>query len=296
MSTEKYMTFWEHTEELVKRLKVVLYTFIISTVAMMIFPANLFSLLNNPLSFFEFYEPLIAVVLRGIRQQVLPEGVKLIGLEISSPIELYFITSALFGVAITTPVFAYEMFKFIDPALYPHERHDIYPFLASFSILFICGLAFGYIILTPILIRATIPFFKIAGAEMVISIMDFYTTVFAVTLVTGLTFTVPIFIILLAKYGIIETGGLRKYRIYWYFAWFIITALITPDGGPIADLILFIPTIILLEAGILIARHYEKKSEIKRPQWSTKKATCKFCGETIPQNITFCPHCGKSQK
>jgi sec-independent protein translocase protein TatC len=290
------MSFWEHTEELVKRLKVVLYTFIISTIAMMVFPANLASLANNPLSFFEFYEPLIAVVLRVIRQQVLPEGVRLIGLEISSPIELYFIASAIFGAAITAPVFAYEVFRFIDPALYPHERRDIYPFLAAFLALLVGGLAFGYIILTPILIRATMPFFSIAGAELVISIMDFYTIVFAVTLVTGLMFTVPVFIVLLAKYGIIGTGRLRKYRKYWYLIWFIITAIITPDGGPIADLILFIPTVILLEAGILIASRYEKKSEIRRPRLFNEKETCKFCRKDIPPDTAFCPYCGKSQK
>jgi sec-independent protein translocase protein TatC len=290
------MSFWEHAEELAKRLKVVLYTFIISTIAMMVFPANLVSLVNNPLGFFEFYEPLIAVVLRGIRQQVLPEGVRLIGLEISSPIELYFVASALFGVVITAPVFAYEVFKFIDPALYPHERRDIYPFLASFSALLVCGLAFGYIILTPILIRATMPFFSIVGAEMVISVMDFYTIVFATTVLTGLMFTVPVFIVLLVKYGIIGTGRLRKNRKYWYLVWFAITALITPDGGPIADLILFIPAVILLEAGILIASRYEKKGEIRHPRWFTEEAKCKFCGKLIPTHTTFCPHCGKSQE
>jgi sec-independent protein translocase protein TatC len=290
------MTFWEHTDELVKRLKVVLYTFVISTIAMMVFPANLMSLVYNPLGFFDFYEPLIAVLLRGIRQQVLPEGVKLIGLEISSPIELYFFASALFGVAVVAPVFAYEIFRFIDPALYPHERHDIYPFLASFSALLIGGLAFGYIILTPILIRATMPFFSIVGAEMVISVMDFYTMVFAVTLITGLMFTIPVFLILFVKYGIIGTKTLRKYRKYWYLIWFAITALITPDGGPIGDLILFIPTVMLLEAGILIARRYEKKGEIRRSRWFTEEATCKFCGKIIPPDTAFCPYCGKSQK
>ncbi len=289
------MTFWEHTDELVKRLKVVLYTFVITTIAMMVFPANLMSLVYNPLDFFKFYEPLIAILLRGIRQQVLPEGVKLIGFEISSPIELYFLTSALFGAAVAAPVFAYEIFRFIDPALYPHERHDIYPFLASFLVLLISGLVFGYIILTPILIRATMPFFSIVGAEMVISVMDFYTVVFAVTLITGLMFTIPVFLVLFVKYGIIGTSRLRKYRKYWYLIWFAITALITPDGGPIADMILFIPTVMLLEAGILIARRYEKKGEIRRSRWSSGEAVCKFCGKTILTSTIFCPHCGKAQ-
>jgi sec-independent protein translocase protein TatC len=288
----KYMSFWEHTEELVRRLKVVLYTLVISTVLMMVLPAN-FSFLNNP---FEFYEPLVGVILRGVREQVLPQEVKLIGLEFVAPIELYFVASFIIGLAITAPVLAYEIFKFLDPALYPHERRDVYPFMSAFLLLFVIGMVFGYEILTPVLIRATIPFFTVVGAEPIISIMDFYTIVFITTIITGACFTFPVFIVLLVKYGIMGTQTLRKRRVYVYLALFVITALITPDGGPIADLLLFIPIITLVELGILFARRYEKKGEARRFSLFTPGATCKFCGSNIPADTTFCPKCGKSQK
>jgi sec-independent protein translocase protein TatC len=286
------MSFWEHTEELVRRLKVVLYTLVISTVMMMVLPANP-SFISNPLG---YYEPLVAVVLRAIREQTLPRGVKLIGLEFVAPIELYLIASFFFGVAITAPVLAYEIFKFIDPALYPHERRDIYPFMSAFLVLFIIGMVFGYEILTPVLIRATIPFFTVVGAEPIISIMDFYTIVFITTIITGVCFTFPVFIVLLVKYGIMGTQTLRKRRLYVYLALFVITALITPDGGPIADLLLFIPIVMLVELGILFARRYEKKGETRRFSLFTSGATCKFCGSKIPDDTIFCPKCGKSQK
>jgi len=291
-SNDRLMTFWSHIEELAKRLKTVIYTLVISTIVIMVLPANP-SFLNNP---FEFYDPLVAVILRIVREHVLPPDVKLIGLEISAPIELYVVASFILGLVVTAPVFAYEIYRFIDPALYAHERRDVYPFLASFSILLIVGLAFGYVVLTPLLIRATFPFFTAVGAELVISIMDFYTIVFITTVMTGIMFTFPVFFVVLVKYGVIGTNILRKNRKYFYIAWFIITAIITPDGGPIADLILFIPTILLIELGILFARRYEKKGEIKSALWFIEEEKCKFCGNAISRDAVFCPKCRKSQK
>jgi len=292
LSKDRQMTFWDHIEEFAKRLKIAIYTLVASTIIIMVLPANP-SFFNNP---FEFYDPLVAVILRAVREHILPPNVKLIGLEISAPIELYVIASFIIGLAITAPVFAYEIYRFIDPALYPHERGDVYPFLLSFFTLFIAGLAFGYIVLTPILIRATFPFFAAVGAELYISIMDFYTIIFITTLITGLTFTFPVFLVLLVKYGIMETSLIRKNRKYVYIGWFIITAIITPDGGPIADLILFIPTILLIETGILFARRYEKKGEVRRARWLPDEVKCKSCGKEISSDTLFCPKCGKSQK
>ena len=91
----------------------------------------------------------MAVILRKIREQTLPETVRLIGLEFAIPIELYVLASFILGLAITVPVFAYEVYRFVDPALYPNERRDVYPFVASVSILFLVGAVFSYVVLTP---------------------------------------------------------------------------------------------------------------------------------------------------
>ena len=290
---DRLMSFWDHTEELAKRLKIVLYTLFISTVAIMILPADL-SFLKNPI---QFYNPLIAVILRSIREQILPENVKLIGLEITAPIQLYLITSFIFGLAVTVPVFAYEIYRFVDPALYPHERRDVYPFMAFVSILFISGAIFGYRVLTPYIILAMFPFFSAVGAEMVISVMDFYTLIFIMTLITGLTFTFPAFFVLLVKYGIVGTDIFKRNRRYVYAAFFIIAMILTPDGGfPLGNLMIWIPMVLLMEIGILFAHRYEKKGEVCRVSWLSRGASCKFCRAAISADTTFCPDCGKSQK
>jgi len=290
---ERLMNFWEHTEELAKRLRIVLSTLIISTVAMMVLPADL-SFLKNPL---EFYKPLVAVILRSIREQILPPNVELIGLEFTAPIQLYVIASFIFGVAVTVPVFAYEVYKFIDPALYPHERIDVYPFVASVSVLFVVGALFGYRVLMPYLILAMVPFFSAVGAEMVISIMDFYNILFVTTVITGLAFSFPVYFVLLVKYGIVGTGIITSNRRYLYAALFILTMILTPDGGfPLGNFMIWIPMVLLMEIGILFAHRYEKKGEARRITWFSRGASCKFCGASISADESFCPKCGKSQK
>lgn len=290
---ERLLDFWEHTEELAKRLRIVLTTLIISTVAMMVLPADL-SFLKNPL---EFYNPLVAVILRSIREQILPPDVQLIGLEFTAPIQLYFIASFTFGVAVTVPVFAYEIYRFIDPALYPHERRDVYPFVTSVSVLFVVGALFGYRILMPYLILAMFPFFSAVGAEMVISIMDFYNILFVTTVITGLAFTFPVYFVLLVKYGILGTGILTRNRRYVYAAFFILTMILTPDGGfPLGNLMIWIPMVLLMEIGILFARRYEKKDEARRISWLPRGTSCRFCGASVSADESFCTRCGKSQK
>jgi sec-independent protein translocase protein TatC len=290
---DRLMSFWDHTEELAKRLRIVLYTLFISTAVMMVLPADL-SFLKNPTA---FYDPLVAVILRSIREQVLPPDVKLIGLEFTAPIQLYLIASFIFGLAVTVPVFAYEIYRFIDPALYPHERRDVYPFVASVSVLFVVGAFFGYRVLMPYLILAMFPFFTAVGAEMVISIMDFYTILFVTTIITGLAFTFPVYFVLLVKYGIVSTGIFTKNRRYIYAAFFIITMILTPDGGfPLGNLMIWIPMVLLMEIGILFARRYERKGGVRRVSWLSRGASCKFCGASISADAAFCPQCGKSQK
>jgi sec-independent protein translocase protein TatC len=286
-------SYWEHTDELVKRLKVVLYTLVFSTVAMMVLPANL-AFFQNP---FQSYEPLVGVILKGIREQILSEDIRLIGLKLTVPIELYILASFIFGVAITIPVFAYEVGRFIEPALYQHEKRQVYPFVASVSILFLVGAVFSYTVLMPHVILGIFPFFSLVGAEPVISVMDFYKVVFTFVLVVGSVFTFPAFFVLLVKFGIIGTKLFTKNRRYLYAALFIFAMVLTPDGGfPFGNLIIWIPMILLMEIGFLVARHYEKEGESRVERWFSGGSSCKFCGKSMSADTVFCPNCGKSQK
>jgi sec-independent protein translocase protein TatC len=284
------MPFWDHMGELAKRLKIVLCVLVVGTVLFMILPSDL-SFLSNPL---QFYDPLVALILRQIRVQMLPPNVRLIGYEPTVPMELYLVASFVMGFAVSTPVLAYETYRFIDPALYPHERQAIYPFVLSFTALFIVGATFGYKILTPFTIWALFPFFTAVGAEQIISIMDFYNMVFVSTLLCGLIFTWPVFFVLLVRFGVLQTSMISSNRKFVYAAMYIITAFVTPDGGPLPDLMLFIPMVALTETAIFFGRRYEKSGPITNKP-AREGSRCKFCVAEIELGKAFCDACGRAQ-
>lgn len=284
------MPFWDHVSELAKRLKVILYILVISTILFMVLPSDL-NFLSKPL---EFYDPIVALILRQIRAQMLPPDVRLIGYELTAPLELYIIASVIFAFAVTIPVTAYEIYRFVDPALYPHERRAVYPFVLSFTVLFVVGAAFGYKILTPFMIWALFPFFTAIGVEKVVSVMDFYNMVFVSTILSGLIFTWPVFFVLLVRFGVVQTSMISKNRKYVYAAMYIVTAFVTPDGGPIADVMLFLPMVVLTETAVYFGRRYEKSRKVAGMTTRTVGG-CKFCGAELAPGKPFCEKCGKAQ-
>jgi sec-independent protein translocase protein TatC len=290
---ERAGTIYEHLSELASRLKIVLYSLFVTTTIFMVFPANS-SFIQNP---FAFYDPLIALVLRQVIKDVLPAGIQLIAGEFTAPLEIYLIASVLLGVAVSSPVIAFEIYRYIDPALYPQERKAVYPFVVSFTVLFAIGAAFGYKILAPFMLWAMLPFFRLTGAVPIIYVMDFYNLVFITTLTAGFSFTMPVFFVLLVRFGIIKTSYVTTRRRYIYAALYIITAVITPDGGPIADIALFVPMAILLELAVFFGKRYEKSSKVLyRP--TTEKLSyvkCRFCGALLTGRLGFCPECDRAQ-
>lgn len=113
--------FWGHVAELAKRMKLVLVVFLSSLMVLLVLPSNsdLFALTDN-------YKPLMSVLLTNIATIYLPPNVTLFANSMSDPITLYVYAALVFAIGITLPVFAYEAYKFIDPALYPHERKAIF--------------------------------------------------------------------------------------------------------------------------------------------------------------------------
>jgi len=286
-------TVFEHIGELAARVKIIFYSLIATTIFFMVFPANR-SFLQNPLA---FYDPLIALVLQQVLKDVLPTGVQLIAGEFTAPLEIYLIGSLLLGVATSAPVIAYEVYKYVNPALYPEERQAVYPFVLSFTILFLIGAAFGYKVLAPFMIWAMIPFFTLAGAVPIIYVMDFYNLVFITTLTTGFAFTLPVFFVLLVRFGILKTSYVTTRRRYIYAALYIITAVVTPDGGPIADIALFVPMAVLLELAVMFGKRYEKRGQISSRHEPEKRsfAKCRYCGALMESSLGFCASCGKAQ-
>lgn len=297
----KEMTLLEHLKELKDRVKVSLMAIAITTVIMMVVPAQLKFGLEEAIY---AYKPLVSVLLDMIRDQLLPPGWTLLAIKVTSPLELYFIASLAFGLIFSSPIIGYEVYKYVDPALYPHERRMIYPFLTAFIGLFTAGVIFGYLILAPFTFKAMGIFFDLVGASPEIHVMDFYSMVFTVVVVTGLVFTSPAILVLLVKIGLMSTKTITRNRKYIYGIGYIVSAFITPDGGMFTNLLLLGVFVALIEGAVIVARRYEKEREKEMMEGGGEGESrekekpsdvCKFCGARLGGRV-FCPSCGRAQE
>jgi sec-independent protein translocase protein TatC len=290
-SHERVQPLWDHISELSKRAKVWIYSFVISMLLYLLIPSDL-SFLQNP---FQGYRPIIMTILLGIKSRLLPSQYTLIGGTVTTPLEIILVAAAVFGFATSVPVLAYEIYKFIDPAIKPSEKQSVYPFVAAFSILFFVGGAFAFFVLLPFVFFFSLPFFAGLGISPFIFADQFYNLIFFVIVASGFAFTIPVFFVLLVKLHVLGTKMLTKNRKYVWALTLILTAIASPDGGPLADIALFVPIIILLEGSIWYAKRYEKGSEEEEPKNIAIDTTCAFCGGDMDAGGVFCGRCGKSR-
>jgi sec-independent protein translocase protein TatC len=290
-SHERVQPLWDHIEELSRRAKVWIYAFVISTLLYLLIPADS-SFLQNP---FQGYHPIITAILLGIKTRLLPSQYILIGGTVTAPLEIILVAAAVFGFATSVPVLAYEIYKFIDPAIKPNEKQSVYPFVAAFSILFFVGGAFAFFVLLPFVFFFSLPFFTGLGISPFIYADQFYNLIFFVIVASGFAFTIPVFFVLLVKLHVLGTKMLTKNRKYVWAVTLILTAIASPDGGPLADIALFVPIIILLEGSIWYAKRYEKDSDKEEPKTVATLKICTFCGGDMDAGGVFCGRCGKSR-
>jgi sec-independent protein translocase protein TatC len=294
---DRSMSIWEHIRELVRRMKAVVITFVVASLVALAMPVDLSFLQNT-----SFYRT-PAILLLDLLLTLKPARLQLLALDITAPLELWVIAAFVLGAMVTLPVFAYELYQFIDPALYPNERKAVYPNLLAFVGLFIAGCLFGYFFLVPVTFIGLMPFFDLIHATPAIGVTDYYSLVGLMIMISGLSFTLPIFFILLVRFHILHTSIITKNRRYVHAGLYVVCALITPDGGPLADLALYLPMAIFLEASVYIAKRYEKEDVEKAKASEAAKAyiapppplRCKYCGHDLVKGNPFCPNCRRSQ-
>ena len=250
-----FSDFWSHLTEFILRMKVVLGTFLVALLVMLILPGNtdIFALTNN-------YKPLMSVVLVYVGNMFLPKGAQLLAISMSDPITLYVYAALLFAIIITLPVFSYEAYKFVVPALYDHEKKAIFPFVGVVTVLFIVGAVFGFFVLAPSFIQGFIPFYSAVNAMQLFPLMDFYGMIFFTIIISGFMFCIPAFFVLLVKFGILHTKTVTKQRKYIYAGLAIAAMLISPGATPLGDLYLFIALLLLVELAVFAGKRFEHKS------------------------------------
>ncbi|HIF9519137.1 TPA: Sec-independent protein translocase subunit TatC [Photobacterium damselae] len=189
----------------------------------------------------------------------MPAGATMIATDVASPffapIKLTLVTS----VFIAVPMILYQVWAFVAPGLYKHERKMIVPLLVSSSVLFYVGVAFAYFVVFPLVFKfftSTAP----AGVQVATDIMSYLDFVLALFMAFGIAFEVPVAIILLCWTGATDPQSLREKRPYIIVAAFVVGMLLTPPDI-ISQTLLAVPMCLLFEVGLFFSRYYVRDND-----------------------------------
>ena len=184
----------------------------------------------------------------------------------------YFFTQmklALFGALfLAFPIIANQIYKFVAPGLYKHERHAFLPYLVATPILFAMGAALVYFIVMPLALGFFLsleqgPEEGRAVIELLPKVNEYLGLIMTLLFAFGLVFQLPVVLTLLARAGIVDAEGLKKKRKYAVVMAFVASAVLTPPD-PISQLGLAVPTLLLYELSIQAVRLVEKRRAMAR--------------------------------
>lgn len=181
----------------------------------------------------------------------LPAGSKMIATGVITPFLIPVKVTLLVAFLVALPIVLYQAWAFIAPGLYAHEKKLVAPLVISSSILFVAGVAFCYFFVFGTVFRFVNDFApkSIAVAPDIESYFGFVMTMF---IAFGLTFEVPIVVIVLVRVGIVSIDKLKEIRPYVVVGAFVIAAIVTPPDV-VSQLLLAIPLCLLYEVGLILA-------------------------------------------
>jgi sec-independent protein translocase protein TatC len=227
-------TLISHLLELRTRLLRSLVVVIIVSVPCMVYANDLFTFIAKPLF------------------KVLPQGATMISTSVVAPLVTPFKLAFYIALVFAMPYVLYQLWAFIAPGLYRHEKRFALPLLVSSVVLFYAGVSFAYFVVFPLMFTfftATAP----PGVQMMTDMTQYLDFVLVLFLAFGLAFEIPVAIVLLVWTGLVKLETLRRNRGYVLIAVFIQAAVITPPDV-ISQTAMALPMYALYEIGIVMAR------------------------------------------
>ena len=191
--------------------------------------------------------------------QALPAGGKMIVTDVTGSFFVPMKVTMLVAFLIALPVVMYQLWAFIAPGLYMHERRLILPLVVSSYTLFIIGMAFAYFLVFPTVFKFMASYNAPLGAEMSTDIDNYLSFAMTTFLAFGITFEVPVVVVVLVRMGMVSLEKLKEIRPYVIVGAFVISAIVTPPDV-LSQLLLAVPMTLLYELGLLVARFYAPKS------------------------------------
>lgn len=228
------LTLIEHLLELRRRLLWVLGVWLLCFIAMVPFAQKIYTFMAEPL--------LVN----------LPAGNHMIATEVIAPFFVPIKVTLMASFIITLPHSLYQIWAFVAPGLYRHEKRLIMPLLIASLLLFALGMTFAYYLVFPIIFKFLTGMTP-AGVTMATDIDKYLSFVLGMFVAFGVTFEVPILVILLNRMGIVSVAQLKRARAYVVVGAFVVAAIVTPPDV-LSQTLMALPLILLYEIGIIACR------------------------------------------
>lgn len=237
-------TFLSHLVELRDRLLRSVLAILVVFLALFPFANQIYTFLSGPLT------------------RHLPEGSSMIAIEVASPFLIPFKLTLLLAVVIAVPYLLYQLWSFVAPGLYRHEKRLALPIVVSGTVLFYLGMVFAYYVVFPLVFG----FFTSAAPEGVSVMTDigkYLDFVIVVFLAFGIAFEVPIVTVVLVSVGATTPEALSAKRPYVIVGAFVVGMLLTPPDI-ISQTLLALPVWLLFEIGLVFSRGVVRRKSARR--------------------------------
>ncbi|HCO39069.1 MAG: twin-arginine translocase subunit TatC [Aquificota bacterium] len=237
------MPLTEHLRELRSRLIKSIIAFLIGTGVAFYFASYIFEILKEPV------------------KRSYPK-VELITLSPTEPLFILLKISVVFGFILSSPVILYQLWRFVEPALYPNEKRLIIPLTFFSIILFLLGGAFSYFLALPMALKFLLGIgLSQLQATPFLSVDLYISFLLKMIIGFGIAFELPVFIFLLQRAGIVSEEQLKAFRKYFIVIAFVAGALIAPDVT--TQILMAVPLILLYEISLLVGKLGRRKQKEK---------------------------------
>ncbi len=194
----------------------------------------------------------------------LPEGTQMIAVEVAAPFFVPVKVTMFTSLVIALPYVLYQIWAFVAPGLYQHEKKLVLPLIATSTLLFLVGMAFAYFIVFPVVFHF-ITAFAPDGVAVMTDIQKYFDFVLTLFLAFGVAFETPIAVVILTRMGIVSIDKLKQARPYVVVGAFVVAAIFTPPDV-VSQLLLAFPLWLLYEAGLLVAGWLGRQQEEEEQQ------------------------------
>ncbi len=240
MSESLQSGFIGHLIELRNRLMKALLSILLIFIALVYFANDIYVFVADPLV------------------QSLPENSTMIATDVTAPFFAPFKLTLFISLFAAIPFILHQVWSFIAPGLYQHEKRMLIPILVSSIVLFYSGIAFCYFVVMPIILG----FFTSVGPEMMTlspDISSYLSFILKLFFAFGVAFEIPVAIMLLCWSGATTTQSLREKRPYIAVGAFVVAMFLTPPDV-LSQTLLALPMLLLFELGLILAAFYTKKT------------------------------------